>query len=78
VKYKKLVGGGLIKIVNNTVHSLMKLATQRSKPAMSFPTSTRMEKSRRTTLEDGDYPVFDCSLAPQAAGDRLPGRARER
>jgi len=43
VKYKKLVGGGLIKIVNNTVpQALMKLGYTRNRPAMWFPPSSHM------------------------------------
>ena len=66
VKYKKLVGGGLIKIVNNVVHAAL----------------IRLGYSEEQTSEIGNYikengtiegaphlkaehlPVFDCSLTP--------------
>jgi len=51
VKHKKLVGGGLIKIVNNTVpEALLKLGYTPDSRARSFRTSTSKEpwKARRT------------------------------
>src|SRR6202158_3522790 len=66
VKHKKLVGGGLIKIVNNTVpEALMKLGYS---PEQSSEIVSHIDK--QGTVEGAPYlkpehlPVFDCSLAP--------------
>jgi ribonucleoside-diphosphate reductase alpha chain len=70
VKYKKLVGGGLIKIVNNTVpQALMKLGytpEQTSEIVSYIDKNGKIEGSPYLKMED--YPVFDCSLAPQGGG----------
>jgi ribonucleoside-diphosphate reductase alpha chain len=70
VKHKKLVGGGLIKIVNNTVpQALMKLGYS---PEQSSEIVTHVDK--QGTVEGAPYlkaehlPVFDCSLAPAGGG----------
>jgi ribonucleoside-diphosphate reductase alpha chain len=70
VKHKKLVGGGLIKIVNNTVpQALMRLGYT---PEQSSEIVAHIDK--QGTIEGAPYlkpehlPVFDCSLAP--AGGR--------
>src|SRR6266567_4264578 len=70
VKHKKLVGGGLIKIVNNTVpQALMKLGytPEQSSEIVSYI-------DQMGTIEGAPYlkaehlPVFDCSLAPAGGG----------
>jgi len=70
VKYKKLVGGGLIKIVNNTVpQALMKLGytpEQSSEIVSYIDKNGKIEGAPYLKMED--YPVFDCSLAPQGGG----------
>jgi len=70
VKYKKLVGGGLIKIVNNTVpQALMKLGytpEQTSEIVSYIDKNGKIEGAPHLKMED--YPVFDCSLAPQGGG----------
>ncbi len=70
VKYKKLVGGGLIKIVNNTVpQALMKLGytpEQSSEIVSYIDKNGKIEGAPHLKMED--YPVFDCSLAPQGGG----------
>src|SRR6266481_3571266 len=70
VKYKKLVGGGLIKIVNNTVpQALMKLGytpEQTSDIVSHIDQKGTVEGAPHFKAED--YPVFDCSLAPQGGG----------
>jgi ribonucleoside-diphosphate reductase alpha chain len=70
VKYKKLVGGGLIKIVNNTVpQALMKLGytpEQTSDVVSYIDMNGKIEGAPHLKMED--YPVFDCSLAPQGGG----------
>jgi ribonucleoside-diphosphate reductase alpha chain len=70
VKYKKLVGGGLIKIVNNTVpQALMKLGytpEQTSDVVSYIDQNGKIEGAPHLKTED--LPVFDCSLAPQGGG----------
>jgi ribonucleoside-diphosphate reductase alpha chain len=70
VKYKKLVGGGLIKIVNNTVpQALMKLGytpEQSSEIVSYIDKNGKIEGAPHLKMED--YAVFDCSLAPQGGG----------
>jgi ribonucleoside-diphosphate reductase alpha chain len=70
VKYKKLVGGGLIKIVNNTVpQALMKLEytpEQTSEIVSYIDKNGKIEGAPHLKMED--YPVFDCSLAPMGGG----------
>ena len=70
VKYKKLVGGGLIKIVNNTVpQAMMKLGYT---PEQTGEIVAYIDK--HSTAEGAPYfkaehlPVFDCSLAPAGGG----------
>jgi ribonucleoside-diphosphate reductase alpha chain len=70
VKYKKLVGGGLIKIVNNTVpQAIMKLGYT---PEQTSEIVAHIDKTG--TVEGAPYfkaehlPVFDCSLAPAGGG----------
>ena len=67
VKYKKLVGGGVIKIVNNTVpQALIKLGytAEQAEQIVGHIDSTG-------TIEDAPHlkpehlPVFDCSFRPQ-------------
>jgi len=70
VKYKKLVGGGLIKIVNNTVpQALMKLGytlEQTSEIVSYIDKNGKIDGAPH--LKAGDLPVFDCSLAPAGGG----------
>src|ERR1700682_374780 len=70
VKYKKLVGGGLIKIVNNTVpEALLRLGYT---PEQSSEIVSHIDKNGK--IEGAPYfkpehlPVFDCSLAPAGGG----------
>jgi ribonucleoside-diphosphate reductase alpha chain len=70
VKYKKLVGGGLIKIVNNTVpQALMKLGYT---PEQTSEIVSHIDKNGKIEgtpfLKDEHLPVFDCSLAPMGGG----------
>jgi len=70
VKYKKLVGGGLIKIVNNTVpQALMKLGYT---PEQSSEIVSYIDKNGKIEgapyLKEEHLAVFDCSLAPQGGG----------
>ncbi len=70
VKHKKLVGGGLIKIVNNTVpQALMRLHYS---PEQTSEIVSYIDKQGK--IEGAPYlkaehlPVFDCSLAPLGGG----------
>src|SRR5438477_1626139 len=70
VKYKKLVGGGLIKIVNNTVpQAMMKLGYT---PEQTSEIVAYIDK--HGTVDGAPHfkaehlPVFDCSLAPPGGG----------
>ena len=70
VKLKKLVGGGVIKIVNNTVpQALMKLGYT---PEQTSEIVSYIDKNGKIDgapyLKDEHVPVFDCSLA--TAGGR--------
>jgi len=70
VKYKKLVGGGLIKIVNNTVpEALMRLGytpEQMSEIVSHIDQNGKIEGAPH--LKPEHLPVFDCSLAPAGGG----------
>jgi ribonucleoside-diphosphate reductase alpha chain len=70
VKHKKLVGGGLIKIVNNTVpQALMKLGytpEQTSEIVSYIDANGKVEGAPHFKPEH--LPVFDCSLAPVGGG----------
>ena len=72
VKYKKLVGGGLMKIVNQTVPmALTKLgytAAQVDEIVQLHRRDTRRSKARRT-CKDAHLPVFDCAFKA-ANGER--------
>ncbi|MGH9661569.1 MAG: vitamin B12-dependent ribonucleotide reductase, partial [Bryobacteraceae bacterium] len=67
VKYKKLVGGGVIKIVNNTVpQALIKLgytADQASAIVSHIDSAGTIEGAPQ--LKPEHLPVFDCSFRPQ-------------
>jgi ribonucleoside-diphosphate reductase alpha chain len=70
VKHKKLVGGGLIKIVNNTVpQALMRLHYS---PEQTSEIVSYIDKNGKIEgapyLRTEDLPVFDCSLAPLGGG----------
>jgi ribonucleoside-diphosphate reductase alpha chain len=66
IKYKKLVGGGVLKIVNNTV--------SRALTRLGYSEEEQMEilqfLDRKETIEgapylkEADLPVFDCALRP--------------
>jgi ribonucleoside-diphosphate reductase alpha chain len=70
VKYKKLVGGGLIKIVNNTVpEALIRLgysAEQMNEIVSHIDKNGKIEGA--PYLKPEHLPVFDCSLAPPGGG----------
>ncbi|HZC66620.1 MAG TPA: vitamin B12-dependent ribonucleotide reductase, partial [Candidatus Dormibacteraeota bacterium] len=70
VKYKKLVGGGVIKIVNNTVpQALLKLGytpEQASDIVSYIDKNGKVEGAPHFNPEH--LPVFECSLAPAGGG----------
>jgi len=71
VKYKKLVGGGMIKIVNNTVPTaLFKLGYthEQTDAIVSYIDATGTIEGA-PHIKDGDLAVFDCSFKP-AKGTR--------
>ena len=66
VKYKKLVGGGMIKIVNNTVPTaLFKLGytTDQTNAIVSYIDATGTIEGAPAIKEE-HLPVFDCSFKP--------------
>jgi ribonucleoside-diphosphate reductase alpha chain len=70
VKHKKLVGGGVIKIVNNTVpQALMRLEYT---PEQTSEIVSYIDKQGKIEgapyLKTEHLPVFDCSLAPLGGG----------
>jgi ribonucleoside-diphosphate reductase alpha chain len=70
VKTKKLVGGGVIKIVNNTVpQALMKLGYS---PEEMSEIVSYIDKNGKIDgapyMKEEHVPVFDCSLAPMGGG----------
>ncbi len=70
VKTKKLVGGGVIKIVNNTVpQALMKLGYT---PEEMNEIVSYIDKNGKIDgapyMKEEHVPVFDCSLAPMGGG----------
>jgi len=71
VKYKKLVGGGMIKIVNNTVPlALIRLGYQPEEVSAIVDFIDRTGTIEGAPgLKTEHLPVFDCSLSP-AAGSR--------
>jgi ribonucleoside-diphosphate reductase alpha chain len=76
VKYKKLVGGGVIKIVNNTVPAaLLKLgyAPEETSQIVSYvDRSGKIEGAPGFKAEH--LPVFDCSLATAGGGRSIAWR----
>ncbi|HLJ29185.1 MAG TPA: vitamin B12-dependent ribonucleotide reductase [Candidatus Angelobacter sp.] len=67
IKYKKLVGGGMIKIVNNTVpQALYKLGYREEQinSIVSYIDSTGTIEGA-PGIKDEHLPVFDCSFKPQ-------------
>src|SRR4051794_34295576 len=67
VKYKKLVGGGVIKIVNNTVpQALIKLGyTAKQTEAIVAHIDSTGTIEGAPQLKPEHLPVFDCSFRPQ-------------
>jgi len=74
VKYKKLVGGGMIKIVNNTVPAaLFKLgySPDQTNAIVSYIDATGTIEGAPQLKED-HLPVFDCSFKPSKGTRSIP------
>ncbi|MGH7768565.1 MAG: vitamin B12-dependent ribonucleotide reductase, partial [Candidatus Binatia bacterium] len=71
VKYKKLVGGGLLKIVNNTVPRALKRLGYDIKQIQEIMEYIEEHETIEGAphLKDEDLPVFDCAFKP-ANGSR--------
>jgi ribonucleoside-diphosphate reductase alpha chain len=76
VKQKKLVGGGVIKIVNNTVpQALMRLEYPPERVALIVDFIDRNGTIEGAPgLKPEDLPVFDCSLTPAGGGRSISWR----
>ncbi len=76
MKFKKLVGGGVIKIVNTTVpQALMRLGyspEQSSRIVSHIDAEGKIEGA--PGLKSEHLPVFDCSLAPAGGGRSIAWR----
>jgi ribonucleoside-diphosphate reductase alpha chain len=74
IKYKKLVGGGLLKIVNNTVpHALERLGYSESQiKEMMEHVDTEETIEGAPHLEDQHLPVFDCAFRPLRGSRSIP------
>ena len=70
VKYKKLVGGGLVKFVNHTVpHALRALGYDPSSVAdITTYIETHETIEGAPGLREEDLPVFDCAFPPARGG----------
>ena len=80
VKQKRLVGGGVIKIVNNTVpQALMKLDYPPEQVAQIVDYIDAQGKIEGAPgLKPEHLPVFDCSLAPMGGGRSISWRGHLR
>ena len=66
VKYKQLAGGGMLKIVNNTVPAALESsATINRRSTASSITSTRTTRSKGPGREGRAPAVFDCGFEPR-------------
>src|SRR6202050_5694280 len=80
VKQKRLVGGGVIKIVNNTVpQALMNLGYDSEQVAQIVDYIDANAKIEGAPgLKDEHLPVFDCSLSPMGGGRSIAWRGHLR
>jgi len=67
VKYKKLVGGGLLKIINNTVPAALKRLGYESRQIQEIVEYIDEQETIEGAphLRDEDVAVFDCAFKPQ-------------
>jgi ribonucleoside-diphosphate reductase alpha chain len=80
VKQKRLVGGGVIKIVNNTVpQALMRLSYSGEEVAQIVDYIDQNAKIEGAPhLKPEHLPVFDCSLSPMGGGRSIAWRGHLR
>src|SRR5579862_11522 len=80
VKHKRLVGGGVIKIVNNTVPSaLMRLGYSGDEVSQIVDYIDKNAKIEGAPyLKPEDFAVFDCSLTPAGGGRSIAWRGHLR
>jgi ribonucleoside-diphosphate reductase alpha chain len=80
VKHKKLVGGGLLKIVNSTVpQALVRLGyTEEETHAIVSFVDQKGTIEGAPGLKPEHLPVFDCSLAPPGGGRSISWRGHLR
>ena len=80
VKHKRLVGGGVIKIVNNTVPSaLMRLGYSGDEVSQIVDYIDKNAKIEGAPyLKPEDFAVFDCSLTPSGGGRSIAWRGHLR
>ncbi len=76
VKHKKLVGGGVIKIVNNTVPQALIRLGYSPEQMSQIVTHIDLEGTIEGApgLKSEHLPVFDCSLAPAGGGRSIAWR----
>jgi ribonucleoside-diphosphate reductase alpha chain len=76
VKYKKLVGGGVIKIVNNTVPQALMHLGYSPEQTSQIVTHIDLEGTieRAPGLKPEHLAVFDCSLTPPGGGRSIAWR----
>jgi ribonucleoside-diphosphate reductase alpha chain len=74
VKYKKLVGGGLLKIVNNTVPRALKRLGYESRQVQEIVEYIDEQETIEGAphLRDDDVAVFDCAFKPQRGTRSIP------
>jgi len=67
VKYKKLVGGGMLKIVNMTIRRALSRLGYESKQIQDIVEYVEEQETIEGAphLKDEDLPVFDCAFKPQ-------------
>jgi len=77
VKYKQLAGGGMLKIVNNTVPLALKTLGY-DQPQIESITAYIDKHDKiegAPELDAEDLPVFDCAFAPRGGGRSIDWRA---
>src|SRR5207245_8970412 len=67
VKYKKLVGGGMLKLVNGSVPSALRRLGYSDTESGAITTYIEQYGTieRAPGIKDEDLPVFDCAFKPQ-------------
>src|SRR5260370_5854091 len=80
IKYKKLVGGGMLKIVNNTVPRALKRLGYDSKEVQEIVEYLDENETIEGApqLADAHLPVFDCAFKPRSGSPTIqyPGHIK--